>query len=68
MKIPNFLQDTQVHKLLITETEYAQKLLNKIKALNSNFISIDTKENIKSRYIAIWISQVLSIFMQKLKL
>ncbi|WP_210366500.1 DUF735 family protein, partial [Borreliella garinii] len=28
MKIPNFLKDTQVYKFLITETEYAQKLLN----------------------------------------
>ncbi|WP_210368878.1 DUF735 family protein, partial [Borreliella garinii] len=36
-----------------------------LKALNSNFISIDAKENIKSRYIAIWISQVLSIFYAK---
>ncbi|WP_210371968.1 DUF735 family protein, partial [Borreliella garinii] len=60
--MPNFLQDTQVHKLLITETEYAQQLLNELKFLNSNFISIDAKENVKSRYIAIWISQVLSIF------
>ncbi|WP_418905447.1 DUF735 family protein (plasmid) [Borreliella turdi] len=65
MKIPNFLQDTQVHKLLITETKYAQQLLNELKFLNSNFISIDAKENVKSRYIAIWISQVLSIFHAK---
>ncbi|WP_268827814.1 DUF735 family protein [Borreliella garinii] len=65
MEIPNFLQDTQIYKLLIKETEYTQKLLNGIKALNSNFISIDAKENIKSRYIAIWISQVLSIFYAK---
>ncbi len=65
MKIPNFLQDIQVHKLLIKETEYAQKLLNEIKALHSNFISIDVKENIKSRYIAIWTSQVLLIFYAK---
>lgn len=65
MKIPNFLKDTQVHKFLITETEYAQKLLNELKALNSNFISIDAKENVKSRYIAIWLSQVLSIFYAK---
>ncbi|APQ15673.1 hypothetical protein BLA33_04870 (plasmid) [Borreliella garinii] len=65
MKIPNFLKDTQVHKFLITETEYAQKLLNELKVLNSNFISIDAKENVKSRYIAIWLSQVLSIFYAK---
>ncbi|WP_210379816.1 DUF735 family protein [Borreliella garinii] len=65
MEIPNFLQDTQIYKLLIKETEYTQKLLNELKVLNSNFISIDAKENIKSRYIAIWISQVLSIFYAK---
>ncbi|WP_418909635.1 DUF735 family protein (plasmid) [Borreliella lanei] len=62
MKIPNFFKDTEIHKFILTETEYVQKLLNELKSLNSNFISIDAKENIKSRYIAIWISQVLSIF------
>ncbi|XOU12958.1 DUF735 family protein (plasmid) [Borreliella americana] len=62
MKIPNFLKNTQVHKFINTETKYAQKLLNELKFINSNFISIDSKKNIKSRYIAIWLSQVLSIF------
>ncbi|WP_210753290.1 DUF735 family protein [Borreliella valaisiana] len=65
MKIPKFLKDTEIQKFIRTEIEYAQKLLNGLKALNSNFISIDAKENIKSRYIAIWISQVLSIFYAK---
>ncbi len=65
MKIPNFLKNTEVQKFIRTEAEYAQKLLNELKALNSNFISIDAKENIKSRYIAIWLSQVLSIFYAK---
>ncbi|KEO61934.1 DUF735 family protein [Borreliella garinii] len=65
MKIPKFLRDTEIQKFIRTEIEYAQKLLNELKALNSNFISIDAKENIKSRYIAIWISQVLSIFYAK---
>ncbi|WP_342039206.1 DUF735 family protein [Borreliella garinii] len=65
MKIPKFLKDTEIQKFIRTEIEYAQKLLNELKALNSNFISIDAKENIKSRYIAIWISQVLSIFYAK---
>ncbi|EEH00280.1 conserved hypothetical protein (plasmid) [Borreliella finlandensis] len=62
MEIPNFFKGTEIHKFILTETEYAQKLLNELKSLNSNFISIDVKENIKSRYIAIWLSQVLSIF------
>ncbi len=65
MKIPKFLKDTEIQKFIRTEIEYAQKLLNELKVLNSNFISIDAKENIKSRYIAIWISQVLSIFYAK---
>ncbi len=65
MKIPKFLKDTAIQKFIRTEIEYAQKLLNEPKALNSNLISIDAKENIKSRYIAIWISQVLSIFYAK---
>ncbi|WP_215537759.1 DUF735 family protein [Borreliella bavariensis] len=65
MKIPNFLKHTEIQKFILTETEYAQKLLNELKFLNSNFISINAKENIKSRYIAIWISQVLSIFYAK---
>lgn len=65
MKIPKFLKDTEIQKFIRTEIEYAQKLLNELKALNSKFISIDAKENIKSRYIAIWISQVLSIFYAK---
>nr|AAU86133.1 hypothetical protein BGP282 [Borreliella bavariensis PBi] len=65
MKIPKFLKDTEIQKFIRTEIKYAQKLLNELKALNSNFISIDAKENIKSRYIAIWISQVLSIFYAK---
>ncbi|WP_187981669.1 MULTISPECIES: DUF735 family protein [Borreliella] len=65
MKIPKFLKHTEIQKFILTETEYAQKLLNELKTLNSNFISIDAKENIKSRYIAIWISQVLSIFYAK---
>ncbi|MDO7279693.1 DUF735 family protein, partial [Borreliella burgdorferi] len=65
MKIPNIFKKTEIHKFIRTETEYAQSLLNELKSLNSNFISIDVKENIKSRYIAIWISQVLSIFYAK---
>ncbi len=65
MKIPNFLKNTEVQKFIRTEAECAQKLLNELKALNFNFISIDAKENIKSRYIAIWLSQVLSIFYAK---
>ncbi|WP_215536403.1 DUF735 family protein [Borreliella bavariensis] len=65
MKIPKFLKDTEIQKFIRTEIEYAQKLLNELKALNSNFISIDAKENIKSRYIAMWLSQVLSIFYAK---
>ncbi|WP_421136299.1 DUF735 family protein (plasmid) [Borreliella yangtzensis] len=65
MKIPNFFNNTELHKFISTETEYAQTLLNELKFLNSNFISIDAKENIKSRYIAIWLSQVLSIFYAK---
>ncbi len=65
MKIPKFLKDTEIQKFIRTEIEYAQKLLNELKVLNSNFISIDAKENIKSRYIAIWTSQVLSIFYAK---
>ncbi|WP_418909450.1 DUF735 family protein (plasmid) [Borreliella sinica] len=65
MKIPNFLKDTEIQKFLRTETEYAQQLLNELRFLNSNLITIDAKENIKSRYVAIWISQVLSIFYAK---
>ncbi len=65
MKIPNFLKNTEIHKFILTEIEYAQKLLNELKFINSNFISINVKKNIKSRYIAIWISQVLSIFYSK---
>ncbi|WP_418885632.1 DUF735 family protein [Borreliella tanukii] len=65
MKIPNFLKNTEVHKFIRTEMEYAQTLLNELKFMNSNFISIDAKENVKSRYIAIWLSQVLSIFYAK---
>ncbi|WP_215541022.1 DUF735 family protein [Borreliella bavariensis] len=65
MKIPNFLKNTEIQKFIRTEIEYAQNLLNELKVLNSNFISIDAKENIRSRYIAIWISQVLSIFYAK---
>ncbi|WP_187981792.1 DUF735 family protein [Borreliella bavariensis] len=63
--MPKFLKDTEIQKFIRTEIEYAQKLLNELKVLNSNFISIDAKENIKSRYIAIWTSQVLSIFYAK---
>ncbi|MGF7102164.1 DUF735 family protein [Borreliella kurtenbachii] len=65
MKIPNLFNDTEIHKFIRTETEYAQTLLNELRFLNSNFISINAKENVKSRYIAIWISQVLSIFYAK---
>ncbi len=65
MKIPNLFKNTEIHKFIRTETEYAQALLNELKSLNSNFISINVIENIKSRYIAIWISQVLSIFYAK---
>ncbi|APS99152.1 hypothetical protein Bmayo_05570 (plasmid) [Borreliella mayonii] len=65
MKIPNLFKNTEIHKFIRTETEYAQTLLNELKSLNSNFMSINVIENIKSRYIAIWISQVLSIFYAK---
>ncbi|WP_233709291.1 DUF735 family protein [Borreliella bavariensis] len=45
MKIPNFFKSTEVQKFIRTEAEYAQKLLNELKALNSNFISIVAKRN-----------------------
>ncbi|MCD2378170.1 DUF735 family protein, partial [Borreliella burgdorferi] len=41
MKIPNLFKNTEIHKFIRTETEYAQALLNELKSLNSNFISIN---------------------------
>ncbi|ACN93405.1 conserved hypothetical protein (plasmid) [Borreliella finlandensis] len=42
--MPNFSKDTEIHKFILTETEYAQKLLNELKSPNSNFISVDAKK------------------------
>ncbi|MCD2309600.1 DUF735 family protein, partial [Borreliella burgdorferi] len=41
MKIPNLFNGTEIHKFIRTEIEYAQALLNELKTLNSNFISIN---------------------------
>ncbi|WP_419264855.1 DUF735 family protein, partial [Borreliella afzelii] len=30
MKIPNFLKNTEIQKFILTETKYAQKLLNEL--------------------------------------
>ncbi|WP_422850262.1 DUF735 family protein, partial [Borreliella afzelii] len=30
MKITNFLKNTEIQKFILTETEYAQKLLNEL--------------------------------------
>ncbi|WP_210753415.1 DUF735 family protein, partial [Borreliella valaisiana] len=65
MKISNFFKNTEAHKFIRTEMEYAQTLLNELKFMNFNFIYIRAKENIKSKYIAIWLSQILSIFYTK---
>ncbi|MDO7272883.1 DUF735 family protein [Borreliella burgdorferi] len=61
IEMPNLFKGAKIHKFILIENKYAQKLLNELKFINSSFISINAKENIKSRYIAIWISQVLSI-------
>ncbi|ACN93411.1 conserved hypothetical protein (plasmid) [Borreliella finlandensis] len=59
MKISNFFKDTQVHKFMITENEYTQKLLNELKFINSNFISVDAKKYKIKIYCYIDISSLI---------
>ncbi|ETZ17714.1 hypothetical protein BDCR2A_01354 [Borrelia duttonii CR2A] len=60
--IPNFLKNTEIAKLIQTETNYANVLLSELKSLNSNFTSINATKHCSSRFIAVWLSQLFRIF------
>lgn len=67
--IPNFVKETEVEKLIKTELYFAYQFLKEIRSLNDNFDTIsknDLKQlELKSKYIAMWLSDFLGIFYTK---
>ncbi|WP_024653683.1 DUF735 family protein [Borrelia persica] len=58
-KIPQFLQNTQIAKIIQSELDFKKQLLEELNELRKNFASIDVDESINSRYIALL---MLSLF------
>ncbi|AHH07012.1 Hypothetical protein BCD_0946, partial (plasmid) [Borrelia crocidurae DOU] len=65
LKIPSFLQGTQVEKIIETEISFIDKIINEIKTLTRNFTDINAKKHLNSRFIAFWLSEILKIIYSK---
>ncbi|AYE36780.1 hypothetical protein DB313_04595 (plasmid) [Borrelia turcica IST7] len=51
--IPQFLQNTQIEKIIQTELNFKKQILEELKKLLENFRTINVKESINSRYITL---------------
>ncbi len=58
-EIPKFLENTQIEKFIYNELDYKKEILRELKELLKNLRTINVKDGINSKYIAL---PMLSIF------
>ncbi|QFP42329.1 DUF735 family protein (plasmid) [Borrelia miyamotoi] len=64
-KIPQFLQNTQIAKIIQNELNFKKQLLEELKELLSNFATINVEESINSKYIALIMLSLFNSFHPK---
>ncbi|WP_054287480.1 DUF735 family protein [Borrelia turicatae] len=63
--IPQFLQNTQIEKIIQSELNFKKQLLTELKELLKNFDTINVEGSINSRYIALMMLSLFNAFHLK---
>ncbi|WPM06370.1 DUF735 family protein (plasmid) [Borreliella sinica] len=67
-KIPKFLENTQIEKFIYNELDYKKEMLRELKELLENFATINVKDGINSKYIALLMLSLFNAFHFKKEL
>lgn len=67
-EIPKFLENTQIKKFIYNELDYKKEILRELKELLKNFRTINVKDSINSKYIALLMLSIFSAFHFKKEL
>ncbi len=61
-EIPKFLENTQIEKFIYNELDYKKEILRELKELLKNFRTINVKDSINSKYIALLMLSIFNAF------
>ncbi|WNY70024.1 DUF735 family protein [Borreliella andersonii] len=61
-EIPKFLENTQIEKFIYNELDYKKEILRELKELLENFSTINVKNCINSKYIALLMLSIFNAF------
>lgn len=61
-EIPKFLENTQIEKFIYNELDYKKEILRELKDLLKNFRTINVKDSINSKYIALLMLSIFNAF------
>ncbi|AWG43318.1 hypothetical protein CR532_04795 (plasmid) [Candidatus Borreliella tachyglossi] len=64
-EIPQFLQNTQIEKIMQSELNFKKQILRELRKLLENFRTINVEESIKSRYISLMMLSIFKAFHLK---
>ncbi len=67
-EIPKFLENTQIEKFIYNELDYKKEILRKLKELLKTFRTINVKDSINSKYIALLMLSIFNAFHFKKEL
>lgn len=67
-EIPKFLENTQIEKFIYNELDYKKEILKELKELLENFKTINVKDSINSKYIALLMLSIFNAFHFKKEL
>lgn len=67
-EIPKFLENTQIEKFIYNELDYKKEILRELKELLKNFRTINAKDSINSKYIALLMLSIFNAFHFKKEL
>ncbi|WP_031531051.1 DUF735 family protein [Borreliella garinii] len=67
-EIPKFLENTQIEKFIYNELDYKKEILRELKELLKNFRTINVKDSINSKYIALLMLSIFNAFHFKKEL
>ncbi|WKC75696.1 DUF735 family protein [Borreliella valaisiana] len=67
-EIPKFLENTQIEKFIYNELDYKKEILRELKELLENFRTINVKDSINSKFIALIMLSIFNAFHFKKEL
>lgn len=67
-EIPKFLENTQIEKFIYNELDYKKEILRELKELLKNFRTINVKNSINSKHIALLMLSIFNAFHFKKEL